>query len=280
MPITVHHIPVCPFCQRLEILLERLGKRDEVEFSVVDITEPRDPAILELTGGSTALPVMDLHDGRSLKESLVLMEYLHDRFSTAERSVHQRDAYRRAVENLMVSMASPFVVAGYRFVMNQDRERRGEFEAKYVEQLAGLSAFLERHATADGPWLFEDFGWAETAFTPFFQRFAFIEYYEGVDIPAGAQFDRVRAWRDACVAHPDAQQAEREEIIKLYYDYALGVGDGGDPPGERTRSSFVFTPHWRDRPWPPRDKYGEPASDAKLGLARIGRSSQPSQPGR
>ena len=55
VPFTVHHIPICPFCQRLEVLLERMGAQDAVQFEVVDITVPRSPSILALTGGSTAL---------------------------------------------------------------------------------------------------------------------------------------------------------------------------------------------------------------------------------
>ena len=38
---TIYQIPVCPFCQRLDILLTLKGVRDQVEFSVVDITRPR-----------------------------------------------------------------------------------------------------------------------------------------------------------------------------------------------------------------------------------------------
>jgi glutathione S-transferase len=75
----------------------------------------------------------------------------------------------------------------------------------------------------------------------------------------------VRRWRAACLAHPKAQQVVHDQIVKLYYDYALGAGNGALVAG-RQRSSFVFTPHWRDRPMPPRDKYGPPASDAALGL--------------
>ena len=52
----VHHIPVCPFCQRLEILLALKGQPDAVEFRVVDITRPRDPGLLAKTRGTTALP--------------------------------------------------------------------------------------------------------------------------------------------------------------------------------------------------------------------------------
>lgn len=247
--------------------------RDAVRFEVVDITVPRSPAILALTGGSTALPVMDLHDGRSLKESMVLMNYLHDSLSApgrAGRPVRPSDAYLRALEDLLVTMAGPFIDAGYRFVMNQDAARRDALRDAYLAQLEGLDRFLDAHAR--GPtWFGDEFGWAEIVFTPFFQRFWFIEYYESVGIPDTPEFAHIKTWRDACVAHPNAQQTSREEIIKLYYDYARGAGNGALPesgPGVPPRrvSTFSFEPDWRQRPWPPQDKYGPGASDEQLGL--------------
>jgi glutathione S-transferase len=68
------------------------------------------------------------------------------------------------------------------------------------------------------------------------------------------------------MAHPATEQVRQEEIVKLYYDYALGAGNGALVDG-RNISSFVFDPHWRDRPMPPREKYAGSASDADLGLA-------------
>ena len=76
----IYHIPVCPFSQRVEILLELKGLRDRVDFHVVDITKPREPWLLELTRGTTALPVMQDEQGRVLKESLVLLRYFDERF--------------------------------------------------------------------------------------------------------------------------------------------------------------------------------------------------------
>ena len=75
----------------------------------------------------------------------------------------------------------------------------------------------------------------------------------------------MRRWVDACLAHPAAQQVTKEAIVKLYYDYAKGAGNGALLPGRR-QSSFTLEPDWRARPWPPRDKYGHSASDAELGL--------------
>jgi glutathione S-transferase len=256
---TLYHIPVCPFSQRVEILLELKGLRHAVDFSVVDITKPRDPALLARTRGTTALPVLELEDGRILKESLVLLRYFEDRFP--EPRVARAEPYERAVENMLIAMEDGFVSAGYRFVMNQDGAKRAALAGAMAAQYAKLDDFLAWHAPG-GDFLFERFGLAECVFTPIFARFWFLDYYEGWDIPA--ELTRVRRWRDACLAHPAAQQVSREEIVKLYYDYAWGAGNGAALPG-RKLSSFVFTPHWKNRPWPPEGKTA-PAGDQSLGL--------------
>jgi glutathione S-transferase len=256
----IYHIPVCPFSQRVEILLELKGLRGAVDFSVVDITKPRDPALLEKTRGTTALPILELEDGRILKESLVILRYIEERYP--EPSVAQQDAYARAVENMLIAMEGPFVNAGYSFVMNQDAARRQAFVDVMDAQYAKLDDFLNWQAP-ERTFLFKDFGLAEAVFTPMFMRFWFLEYYESYDIPECLK--RVRRWREACLQHPAAQQVSREEIVKLYYDYALGKGNGALPEG-RSRSSFVFEPHWKTRPWPLRYKWGRAATDEELGL--------------
>jgi glutathione S-transferase len=259
---TIHHIPVCPFSQRVEILLALKGRRADVDFSVVDITRARDESLLRKTRGTTALPILELADGRILKESLVILQYFDDVFP--ERPVAQRDPYRRAVENMLTRLEGEFVNQGYTWVMNQNRDRRDALRAGMLNLYSRLDDFLIEHGSA-GAYLFDEFGWAETVFTPFFMRFWFLEYYEGFELPAESRYDRVRRWVDACLAHPAAQQVTREEIVKLYYDYAKGAGNGALLPGRR-RSSFTFEPHWQSRPWPPKDKYESSATDAELGL--------------
>ncbi len=255
----LYHIPVCPFSQRVEILLALKGLTGAVEFSVVDITRPRDPSLLAKTRGATALPVLELEDGRILKESLVLLRYFEDRYPA--NPVARSDPYERAVENMLIALEGDTVSAGYRFVMNQDKAKRDELAAQMTAQYAKLDGFLTFHAP-DGEFLFDRFGLAECVFTPIFARFWFLDHYEGYDIPES--LSRLRRWRDACLAHSAAQQVSREEIVKLYYDYAWGAGNGALLPG-RTRSSFVFTPHWLERPLPPRGKLA-PATDTELGL--------------
>jgi glutathione S-transferase len=258
---TVYHIPVCPFSQRLEILLTLKGIA-EVQFQVVDITKPRPQSLLDKTRGSTPLPVLETEGGTILRESLVLLRYFDERYP--EQPVAQKTPERRAVENMLIAQEGDFGNWGYRYVMNQDPAQREALRRGMEERYARLSDFLEVYATGD-PFLFENFGLAEVVFTPLFMRFWFLEYYESFELPAEPRFERVRRWRQACLEHPAAQQVNREQIVKLYYDYSQGAGNGALPAG-RTRSSFVFEPDYHSRPWPPPDKYGHHATDAELGL--------------
>ena len=259
---TVYHIPVCPFSQRLEILLSLKGLGDRVDFHVVDITRPRPGWLLEKTRGTTALPVLETAEGGVIKESMVILRYLEDIFP--EPAVARQDPYQRAVENMLITQEGDFGAWGYRYVMNADPARRDEFRQGMLDRYAWLNDFLVQHSPS-GPFLFEDFGLAEAVFTPFFMRFWFLEYYEDFDLPQDERYARVREWREACLANSATQQVTKEKIVKLYYDYAKGAGNGKLLPG-RASSSCTFDPDWSVRPWPPRDKYGQGATDVELGL--------------
>jgi glutathione S-transferase len=258
--MTMYHIPGCPFSERVEILLELKGVQDIMADVEIDISKPRPDWLLRKTQGTTSLPALTLDNGETLKESMVIMRYLDDRFP--ERPVAQRDPYRHAVESMLCATDGAFTGAGYRMILNRDPGLREKHVADVDAQFQRLDDFLRRY-NPSGTWLFEDFGWAEVAYTPMFKRLWFLEYYEQYAIPEN--FVRLRRWRDACLAHRAAQRRSFEELMKLYYDYSQGGGNGRIPEG-RTVSSFTVEPHWRTRPMPPRDKWGTAATDAQLGL--------------
>lgn len=258
----VYHIPVCPFCQRLEILLALRGQQESVEFKVVDITKPRDLELLRKTRGSTALPVLETPDGVLIKESLVILRYLDE--TVPGTRLRRSDPYEHAIESMLIAKEGAFTMAGYLYVMNQDADRREEHRQRLLGLYRDIDDFLMEYS-ADRVFLFAEFGLAETVFTPLFKRFWFLEYFEGFELPDERAYQRVRQWSDACMNHAATRQVSKEEIVKLYYDYALGAGNGTLIEG-RTVSSFSFSPPWQDRPWPPRDTYSGTASDAALGL--------------
>lgn len=260
--LIVYHIPLCPFCQRLQILLDLKGLRETVEFRVVDVTKPRPAELLKKTRGTTALPVLELEDGRILKESLVILRYLDEIFP--ERPVAQSDPYRRAVEGMMISMEKDYSTPGYALVKNTDPARRGALREAMLSIYSKLDGFLLEH-NPEGTFLFDDFGFAEVAFTPLFMRFWLHDYYEGFKLSEAEGLARVRRYYEACVAHPAARQTSMEQIVKVYYDYAKGAMGGALLPG-RSVSSFSLEPTHDKRPWPPADKYGYSATDAELGL--------------
>ncbi len=258
----LYRIPACPFSQRLEILLALKERPDAVDIVTVDITRPRPAALMALLNGSTALPILQTASGQVIKESLVILRYLDGLLP--QPRVAQADPYRHAVEGMLTALAEGFCQQGYTLVMNQDPQRRASLVDGMLAQYASLNQFLQCHAP-DGDFLFERFGWSEAVFTPLFMRFWFLDYYEGFELPVTSDYERVRRWRNACVAHPAAQQVSREQIIKLYYDYAKGAGNGSLLPN-RSKSSFSFEVDWPQRPWPPADKYRQSASDSELGL--------------
>jgi len=259
---TVYHVPVCPFSQRLEILLALKGRQDLIDFYVVDITKPRPDWLLVKSRGTTALPILESPDGIILKESLVILQYLED--LTPDQPVAQTSPEGRAIENMLVGLSGAFADAGYAMILNTDYNRREACERKLLEIYRRIDEFLQQYSKADA-YLFENFGWAEVVFTPLFMRFWFLAYYEHFTLPGTPAFRRVARWQDACLESPHVAQVTKEQIVKLYYDYAKGAGNGCLVPG-RAISSFVFEPNWRQRPWPPADKYSVSASDEALGL--------------
>lgn len=258
----VYHIPVCPFSQRLEILLTLRGLEDAVEFRVVDITKPRDPELLRKTRGTTALPVLETVEGNVIKESLVILRYLDEALDGPK--LRRDDPGEHAIESMLIAKEGPFTMAGYIYVMNRDLAKKPAHNDQLLALYRDLNDFLIEH-NPEGTFLFDQFGLAEAVFAPVFKRFWFLDYYENFDLPFGPEYARVKKWQTACLAHEATNQVTEEEIVKLYYDYALGAGNGALVEG-RSVSSFTFKPEWQSRPMPPRDKYGVSASDVELGL--------------
>ena len=73
------------------------------------------------------------------------------------------------VESMLIAREGPFTMAGYLFVMNQDREARTTHNDKLLALYRDIDAFLRAH-NPDGTYLFDDFGLAEAVFTPFLDR--------------------------------------------------------------------------------------------------------------
>src|SRR5690242_17310219 len=115
---TMYHIPGCPFSERVEILLELKGLHHIMADMEIDISKPRPDWLLKKTRGTTALPALEIANGETLKESMVIMRYLDQLYP--ERPVAQADPYRHAVESMLCATDGAFTGAGYRMMLNRD----------------------------------------------------------------------------------------------------------------------------------------------------------------
>jgi glutathione S-transferase len=260
MKMTLYHFPGCPYSERVEVLLQLKGLAGVIDDVEIDLSKPRPEWLLQKTGGSTSLPVLDCGT-HVLRESMVILRYVDSSFP--ETSIRHPDPMKHAIESMLGLMDSDYAKAGYALLRNQNQSKREDFRAALDVQYEKLDSFLRRYG-GSGHFLFKDFGWAEVTLTPLMKRLQCLAYYENYNIPD--RLDRVRHWHSACLAHPAAQSRTLEEIVKLYYDYSRDIGGGALVPG-RSKSSFTMEPHWSSRPWPPKDKWGPGATDTELGLA-------------
>ena len=245
--VHLYSIAVCPFAQRTRILLTLKGAK--FELTEIDITKPRPDWFLKLNPLGQ-VPVIE-HQGRVLNESSVINEYLEEVFP--EPRVFPADPYQRAISRILIDKVNnSFVPAMYTLLMNQDSARAGELHEKAIESWRWLNQILMRH-NPDGTYMWDQFGMADLSIASFFQRYCLNVYYRGFKIPQGPEFQRVRTWYDALLAHPVVKQTgmSDEDFIKLYEDYSLGYGNGKVPPG-RERSSFDLAVPLHQRPMPPR----------------------------
>lgn len=244
--IEIYSIAVCPFAQRTRMVLAL--KDVPFRLTEIDITKPRPDWFLAMNPLGQ-VPVIR-HRGQVLSESSVINEYLEEVFPTPR--VFPSDPYRRAQSRILIDQLNQsFVPAMYTLLLNQDPVRHGELMQKAQAAWRWLDAFLSRH-NPDGIFLWEEFGMADLSAAPFFQRWCLNDHYRGFRLPEEEGYRRVRRWRDALLAHPlvIGTGMTNEDFIKLYADYALGVGNGAVPPG-RTRSSFDLSLPLAGRPLPP-----------------------------
>ena len=110
------------------------------------------------------VPVLEA-DGTVLVESLVILEYLQDRWPVADTSPEQRALARLFAERFSSSVK---YVPLLRSEPGSDAER--EALEGLVGGLKGLDAFLREFSVGDSPFLLDSFSLAEEACAPFAQR--------------------------------------------------------------------------------------------------------------
>ena len=153
--ITLYNAARCPYAARARIVLAEKGL--EVETVEIDLSDR--PAWLYDKNPAGRVPVIEEDGGEPLPESVVIMEFLEERYP--EPALLPADPADRALARLWIFRHDDFAKPYYAL-------RRGEdgAEERFAEQLAKLDAALDRQ-----PWLTgAEYGLADIAYVPWVLR--------------------------------------------------------------------------------------------------------------
>lgn len=187
----LYDAPRCPYCARVRIVLAE--KRLPYETVEIDLADR--PSWLYTKNPSGRVPVLEEDGGLVLPESLVIMEYLEERFP--EPALWPADPAERAFGRLWLDRFDVRLGDDYY------ARRRGE-PSSFDERLAELDAALEAQPFLSG----REYGLADIGYVPWILR---AQSNLGVDLEP---YDSLAAWIERLRERP-AVAAELELTAAL-----------------------------------------------------------------
>jgi len=246
---------ICPFVQRTVIAL----KIKNVPFTLCEMSlgKPRPEWFLKLNPEGKC-PVLE-HEGEFLNESYAIVDFVEELHPNPP--LYPVDLHKRAFSRVFVKyLNDEFVPTLYKFLMNRDPSKEEEVYNKSLETFRWIDTFLRKHnpnPAVQGRFMWSDeFGICEVMAASFFQRYCIHKHYKHFELPDTEEYARVRQYKDAITSHPLVISTApiEQDMIKMYYDYTLGVSNGKAVPADSVLgyNSFDVEDHpLEDREIPP-----------------------------
>jgi RNA polymerase-associated protein len=174
----------CPYCQRVRIVLREKG----LVYTTREVDLANKPPELFSVNAAGAVPLLEDEEGDPIPDSLVIAQYLDERFP--DPNLVPNDPRGRARMRLLLERAGGIARALGRIV-------RGAPEERDAGERAARAAFeaLEPFAPESG-FFFGRFGLVDAALAPFVAKLP-----EQV-LPAALALPRLAAWRERVLARP------------------------------------------------------------------------------
>jgi glutathione S-transferase len=154
--VILYDAPRCPYCARVRIVLAEKG----VSYEAVEIDLDDRPAWIYTKNPLGKVPVLEEDGGLVLPESVVIMEYLEERYPEPE--LWPADPAERALGRLLVEQFDARLGKAY-YALRRGRPGAREALARNLE---GLDALLEERPYLTG----REYGLADAAYVPWIQR--------------------------------------------------------------------------------------------------------------
>ncbi|KAI7907543.1 thioredoxin-like protein [Cokeromyces recurvatus] len=182
--ITLYTSLICPFAQRAAITLREVG----ANFESIQIDLLNKPTWYKDINPELKVPTIHT-EGQNLAESLVIIEYLHDRFP--EKKLLPEEPIKRANIRFAIEyFGSKVAPTLYKLIPNYtDANAIEEFKKNTNDALIRFNELLVKESASGPYFLGEQFSLADIAIAPFIMRiFAFNKRYLN-----GYEFDAIKS---------------------------------------------------------------------------------------
>jgi len=212
---------VCPFAQRTRIML----REKEVDFQVHEIDLQNKPDDFLQLSPHGKVPVL-IHGDRRVWESAIINEYLEEVFLTPP--LMPADPGQRALVRIWIDFANTrFTVAFYKLLLAQTEDAQADWREEMVKHLRFIEVRGLRELSAEGPyWLGDRFSLLDITYYPWFERWAALAHYRGIEIPEDCQ--RLRTWWKTVSDRPSMRATAQspDYHIEQYARYANDTTTG------------------------------------------------------
>ncbi|KAJ1956501.1 hypothetical protein GGI12_005291 [Dipsacomyces acuminosporus] len=199
---TLYSTYYCPFAQRALRAFEAAN----VPVHVIEIDLKNKPEWYHLVNPQLKVPVLRTPGGDILIESLVISEFIADKFPEAQ--LVSADATERAQLRLFVEIFSsriiPHIFGLLRAAAKEDQEKlSASLLAGIKEANDELIKQRKQPSGKNGPfWYGNKFSLAEINTASFINRLVSVIHWRGFAVPQTDEFAAYNKWAEAIYAHP------------------------------------------------------------------------------
>jgi glutathione S-transferase len=199
----------CPWVQRAAIVLRAKG----IAYDISYINRDDRPAWFLAISPHAKVPVLQIDGKDSLFESNAIAEYLDE---TTPPRLHPEDPIARARNRAWTDFVPDFAEAISSAAYADSEEEFARKAAKIAGPFGKLDDALGKRGN-DGPYFNgPKFSLVDAAYAPFLQRYTYMDRLK----PIGAidKLPRLKAWRDALIAHPAVKASTVPNFEAVWQD--------------------------------------------------------------
>lgn len=206
--LRLYSMRFCPYSQRVRLVLEAKG----IKYEIININIKRKPEWYTDVNALGHVPCLQHDDGRSIYESLIIIEYLDSIYP--ERKLISSDAYEKARGLMLIDGFQRVAALLYKALKFKTNESFTEIDKVLdsYEKILGDNLFYGGKQT----------GIVDYMIWPWFERFRKLKSLTKDYEPDKDRFPKIRSWICRMLQFPETKSTRSlEEQISEFYKMSL-----------------------------------------------------------